>query len=131
MTDEGQLPTWQRKQAYKSIMKVRPLYSRLGYLFKKSRTRREEMAMKKVGWKEDQEKCPNRSIPLPALRELRRSRGLSQRELGRLAKVAPGTVYRLENGLRGAYPVTVKKVASALGVLVVELVRERRPEKRS
>lgn len=122
------MPSRQRTQAYKSIMKVRPLYSRLGYLFKKSRTRREEMAMKEARRTEDQEKCQNRSIPLPSLRELRRSRGLSQRELGKLAQVSPGTVYRLENGLRGAYPVTVKKLASALGVSVVELLQERRPE---
>jgi transcriptional regulator with XRE-family HTH domain len=82
--------------------------------------------VKEVGWKEDQENCQNRSIPLPILRELRQSRGLSQRELGQRAKVSAGTVYRLENGLRGAYPVTVTKLASALGVSVVELVRGHR-----
>jgi transcriptional regulator with XRE-family HTH domain len=58
----------------------------------------------------------NRGIPLPYLRELRRSRGLSQKELGELARVSSGTIYRLENGLRGAYPGTVRKLATALGV---------------
>ena len=64
----------------------------------------------------------NRSIPLPYLRQMRRSRGLSQKDLGQLAKVSPGTVYRLENGLRGAYPGTVRKLATALGVSPEALV---------
>ena len=72
--------------------------------------------------REDQEQYRNRSIPLPRLRELRRSRGLSQKELGELARVASGTVYRLENGLRGAYPGTVRKLATALGVTPGDLV---------
>ena len=76
---------------------------------------------------EDAEKWTNRSIYLPALRSLRHSRGLSQRELGKLAKVSPGTVYRLKNRLRGAYPQTVRKLASALGVPPAELVQEHRP----
>ena len=77
--------------------------------------------------KENEDKCPNRSTPLPALRELRRSRGLSQKELGRLAKVSPGTVYRLENGLRGSYPATLRKLAGALGVPTADLVRDHCP----
>ena len=77
---------------------------------------------------EETEKWTNRSIDLPALRYLRQSRGLSQRDPGKQAKVSPGTVYRLENGLRGAYPQTVRKLASALGVSPAELVREHRPE---
>ncbi len=77
--------------------------------------------------KEAQKASSTRSTPLPGLRELRQSRGLSQQDLGRLAKVAPGTVYRLENGLRGAYPTTVRKLASALRVPPAELVREHRP----
>ena len=56
-----------------------------------------------------------RGISLPHLKELRQSRGLSQRELGELARVSAGTVYRVENGLRGAYAGTVKKLATALG----------------
>lgn len=84
--------------------------------------------MENVPRKEEEEICPNRSIPLYSLRELRRSRGLTQRELGQLAKVSPGSVYRLENGLRGAYPATLRKLALALGVPTEDLVRERRPE---
>lgn len=84
--------------------------------------------MKEAGWKEDREKCQNRSIPLPSLRQLRRSRGLSQRELGKRANVSPGTIYRLENGLRGSYPKTVQKLASALEVSPPELVQGRRRE---
>jgi transcriptional regulator with XRE-family HTH domain len=65
-----------------------------------------------------EEPQPNRirGIRLPYLREIRQSRGLSQRDLGELARVSPGTVYRLENGLRGAYPGTVRKLAAALRV---------------
>ena len=70
----------------------------------------------------DQGPYRNRSIPLPHLRVLRQSRGLSQKELGELAGVASGTVYRLENGLRGAYPGTVRKLASALRVTPEDLL---------
>jgi transcriptional regulator with XRE-family HTH domain len=72
--------------------------------------------------KEGQERYRYRGIPLPYLRELRRSKGLSQRELGELARVSPGTVYRVENELRGAYPGTVRKLATALGVAPEALV---------
>ena len=86
--------------------------------------------MEEAPRQEERESCLNRrSIPLSSLRELRRSRGLSQRELGKLAKVSPGTVYRLENGLLGAYPATARKLAAALGVLPADLMRERRPER--
>jgi transcriptional regulator with XRE-family HTH domain len=63
-----------------------------------------------------------RGIPLPYLKEVRQSRALSQKELGELARVSSGTVYRVESGLRGAYPGTVKKLATALGVAPEELV---------
>ncbi len=72
--------------------------------------------------REGQDRHRNRSTPLPHLRELRQSRGLSQRELGELARVSPGTVYRLENALGGAYPGTVRKLATALGVAPEEFV---------
>ena len=75
-----------------------------------------------------QERCRNRSTPLPALQRLRREAGLGQRELAGRAGVSPGTVYRLENGLRGAYPATLRKLAAALGVAPVELMRGGRPE---
>jgi transcriptional regulator with XRE-family HTH domain len=84
--------------------------------------------MKQARRKEEPARCPNRSIPLQALRTLRRSKGLSQRDLSEMAGVSAGTVYRLENGLRGAYPGTVRKLAAALGVPAQELVREHRRE---
>jgi transcriptional regulator with XRE-family HTH domain len=80
--------------------------------------------------KEDRKACENRSIPLLYLRQLRQSKALSQRALGELAGVSPGTVYRLENRLRGAYPVTVLALAAALEVPPAELVREPRPSRR-
>jgi transcriptional regulator with XRE-family HTH domain len=69
-----------------------------------------------------QDRYRNRSIHLPYLRALRQRRGLSQKELGELARVSPGTVYRVENGLRGAYPGTVRKLATALEVAPEELL---------
>lgn len=63
-----------------------------------------------------------RGIPLPYLKEVRQSRGLSQKELSELARVSTGTVYRVENGLRGAYPGTVRELATALGVAPEVLV---------
>ena len=85
--------------------------------------------MGQAGHKEDREQCSSRSTPLPALRGLRQSGGLTQRELAGLAGVSRGSIYRLENGQRGAYPVTVRKLARALGVSPVELTRGRRPAK--
>jgi transcriptional regulator with XRE-family HTH domain len=67
-----------------------------------------------------------RGIPLPHLKEVRQSRGLSQKELGELAGVSSGTVFRVETGLRGAYPGTVRKLATALGVASEELVHGNR-----
>ena len=85
--------------------------------------------MNKVRRKEDKEKCTNRSTHLPSLRPVRQSGGLTQRELAGLAGVSRSSIYRLENGQRGAYPVTVRKLARALGVSPVELTRGRRPAK--
>jgi transcriptional regulator with XRE-family HTH domain len=67
-----------------------------------------------------------RGIPLPYLKEVRQSKGLSQRELAELARVSTGTVYRVESGLRGAYPGTVRKLATALEVAPEELVHGKR-----
>jgi transcriptional regulator with XRE-family HTH domain len=67
-----------------------------------------------------------RGILLPYLREVRRSKGLSQRELGELARVSSGTVYRVETGRRGAYAGTVRKLAAALGVAPEVLVHGKR-----
>jgi transcriptional regulator with XRE-family HTH domain len=64
----------------------------------------------------------SRSIPLPALAAHRRRRGLTQRQLGELASVAHTTVQRLESLKRGAYPRTMQKLATALGVAPEELL---------
>jgi len=58
----------------------------------------------------------SRSIPLPALAAHRHRRGLTQRQLGELAGVAHTTVQRLESLRRGAYPQTLRKLATALSV---------------
>ena len=78
--------------------------------------------------KEDREQCRPRSIPLPRLRDVRRHLALSQRELAELAEVSNNTVRLLENGRRGAYPGTVRKLAAALEVSPAELVQGDRPE---
>jgi len=64
----------------------------------------------------------SRSTPLPGLAAHRRRRGLTQRQLGELAGVAHTTVQRLESLSRGAYPQTVQKLATALGVASEELL---------
>src|ERR687891_315005 len=58
----------------------------------------------------------SRSTPLPGLAAHRRRRGLTQRQLGELAGVAHTTVQRLESLRRGAYPQTMQKLATALGI---------------
>jgi transcriptional regulator with XRE-family HTH domain len=63
-----------------------------------------------------------RSTPLPALAEHRRRRGLTQRQLGELAGVAHTTVQKLESLRRGAYPQTLRKLATALEVAPEELL---------
>ena len=57
-----------------------------------------------------------RSTSLPALAVHRRQRGLTQRQLGELASVAHTTVQQLESLRRGAYPQTLRKLATALRV---------------
>jgi len=58
----------------------------------------------------------SRSTPLPALAALRRPRGLTQRQLAQQAGVAHTTVQQLESLNRGAYPQTMQKLATALGI---------------
>jgi transcriptional regulator with XRE-family HTH domain len=64
----------------------------------------------------------SRSTQLPALATHRRRRGLTQRELGELAGVAHTTVQQLESMSRGAYPRTLRKLATVLGVEPADLV---------
>lgn len=75
--------------------------------------------------KEDQQRWHNRSTLLPHLRNLRRNKGMTQRELATLAGVSPNTILHLEQGKRGAYALTVRKLAAALGVSMPGLVRGR------
>ena len=58
----------------------------------------------------------SRSTPLPGLAAHRRRRGLTQRQLGELASVAHTTVQQLESLRRGAYPQTLRKLATTLSV---------------
>jgi transcriptional regulator with XRE-family HTH domain len=64
----------------------------------------------------------SRSTPLPGLAAHRRRRGLTQRQLGELAGLAHTTVQQLEALSRGAYPQSLRKLASALGVAPKELL---------
>lgn len=56
------------------------------------------------------------------LAKVRRSKGFSQRALGRAAGVSPSTVYELESGRRIANPSTLSKLAKALDVEIVDLL---------
>jgi transcriptional regulator with XRE-family HTH domain len=62
-------------------------------------------------------------VDVEKLRRLRKDRVLSQRELARMAGLAQGTVWRLENGFPEARPSTIRKLAEALGIEPRELVR--------
>ena len=57
------------------------------------------------------------------LRELRRTRVLSMRELEELSGVSYNTIWRLETGRTGAQPRTIRRIAAALGVEPAELVK--------
>ena len=56
------------------------------------------------------------------LRELRRLRVLTLRELEEESGVSYNTIWRLENGHRQARPSTIRKLAAALGVEASVLV---------
>ena len=58
------------------------------------------------------------------LRELRRRRVLTLEELAQKAGVGRNTVWRLEHGLMGAQPRTIRKLAKALNVEPEELVKK-------
>ena len=57
------------------------------------------------------------------LKELRRERVLSLRELEERSGVSYNTIWRIEDGRQGAHPRTVRKLADALGVAPSELIR--------
>ena len=63
-------------------------------------------------------------VNVERLKELRRERVLSLRELEERSGVSYNTIWRLEDGRQGAHPKTVRKLAEALGVQPSELIRE-------
>jgi transcriptional regulator with XRE-family HTH domain len=62
-------------------------------------------------------------VDMAKLRELRRRRVLTLEELAQKAGVGRNTVWRLEHGLMGAQPRTIRKLAKALEVEPEELVK--------
>jgi transcriptional regulator with XRE-family HTH domain len=60
-------------------------------------------------------------VNVERLKELRRERVLSLRELEEKSGVSYNTIWRIEDGRQGAHPRTV---AEALGVQPSELIRE-------
>ncbi len=63
-------------------------------------------------------------VNVERLKELRRERVLSLRELEQKSGVSYNTIWRLEDGRQGAHPKTVRKLAEALRVQPSELIRE-------
>jgi transcriptional regulator with XRE-family HTH domain len=63
-------------------------------------------------------------VNVERLKELRRERVLSLRELEERSSVSYNTIWRIEDGRQGAHPRTVRKLAEALGVQPSELIRE-------
>ena len=63
-------------------------------------------------------------VNVQRLRELRRQRVLSMRELEEVSGVSYNTIWRLETGKTGAQPRTIRRIANALGVDPAELVKE-------
>ena len=58
------------------------------------------------------------------LKELRRERVLSLRELEERSGVSYNTIWRIEDGRQGAHPRKIRKLSEALGVQPSELIRE-------
>jgi transcriptional regulator with XRE-family HTH domain len=61
-------------------------------------------------------------VNVERLKELRRERVLSLRELEERSGVSYNTIWRIEDGRQGAHTRTVKKLAEALGVEPSELL---------
>ena len=72
------------------------------------------------------ESCKLRSMEVNVgrLKELRREQVLSLRELEEKSGVSYNTIWRIEAGRQGAQQRTIRKLAEALGVEPVELIRE-------
>ncbi|MDR3540765.1 MAG: helix-turn-helix transcriptional regulator [Desulfosporosinus sp.] len=58
------------------------------------------------------------------LRRLRKGRGWTQQELAGKANVPQSSIHYIERGVRNPRVSTVEKLAVALGVDIVELLRE-------
>jgi transcriptional regulator with XRE-family HTH domain len=67
---------------------------------------------------------PSMEVNVQRLKELRRERVLSLRELEERSSVSYNTIWRIEDGRQGAHPRTIRKLAEALGVQPSELIRE-------
>ncbi len=65
----------------------------------------------------------NMEVNVERLKELRRKRVLSLRELEHKSGVSYNTIWRIEDGRQGAHPRTLRKLAEALGVEPAELVK--------
>jgi transcriptional regulator with XRE-family HTH domain len=63
-------------------------------------------------------------VNVERLKERRRERVLSLRELEQRSGVSYNTIWRIEDGRQGAHPRTVRKLADALGVQPSELIKE-------
>jgi len=63
-------------------------------------------------------------VNVQRLKELRRERVLSLRELEERSGVSYNTIWRIEDGRQGAHPRTIRKLAEALGVQPAELIKE-------
>lgn len=62
-------------------------------------------------------------VNMQRLRELRKLKVLSMRELEERSGVSYNTIWRLETGKTGAQPRTIRRIAEALGVDPSELVK--------
>jgi transcriptional regulator with XRE-family HTH domain len=62
-------------------------------------------------------------VDMVRLRELRRRRVLTLEELAQKAGVGRNTIWRLEHGVMGAQPRTIRKLAKALDVEPEDLVK--------
>jgi transcriptional regulator with XRE-family HTH domain len=64
-------------------------------------------------------------VDVSPLRRLRQQAVMSQQQLADESGVARDTISKLETGQRRAYPTTIRKLATSLGVEPQELVEER------
>ena len=78
--------------------------------------------------KEGRARGCGRGTYLAGLREIRRRRALTQRQLVARSGTGQGTISKLERLERSAYARTVGRLAAALGVSPADLMRERRRE---